>query len=113
MGRNVAEVLHKALLRGAPSAVMSGAGISQAFVGRATIASGDATVVVSTALVGSGDVILHGVQDLDGVGVTSHAAIEVKTINPGVQFTLGTANEVALDPGRNTAIMWLLFKASA
>lgn len=80
-----------------------------AWFGRTDIASGDASAVVSTALVNSDSVIMYGVQN--HIAQTSGSVvnnIEVTTISPGVSFTVGYADGLARNTGGTTTVMWEL-----
>lgn len=95
-------------LTGVPTAAMSMSGIVDPFVGRTNLASGSATVTVSTALVQSDSLILMGAQATTNQASGFGQPIEVKSINPGVAIVFGTAEGVAL--ARDTTIMWLLWR---
>lgn len=81
------------------------------WAGRTVLASGDATVTVSTQAVAADSIIRYGVQaHVDQASGSITRGIEVKTISPGNFFTLGTADGIA--EIRNVTVMWELVKAS-
>jgi len=107
-GPRPTEILRGAQFRGVPSAVMSGGGITQPFVGRTDIVAGDALTVVSCDLVTSNSIILLGTQG--SVAANSLAqAINVRTIDPGKSFILGSSD--GKDLVRTVTVMWLLIRA--
>lgn len=101
------ELLYGMQLRGVPFIANSADQISQAFAGRVDIASGDAAVTVTTDVVEADSIILTGVESVVTAGSLG-MVIEVKSINPGVAFVLGSADAKATI--RPTTVMWLLFR---
>ena len=101
---NPAEVLAGAQFRG-PSFVNILSKTNQ-FAGRTTLTGGSTTVTVSTTVVTSDCLILLGHQ-APGTDVASGGwrDVEVKAINPGNAFVLGTADGVSM--ARDTIVMWL------
>lgn len=69
---------------------------------------GAATVTVSTTNVDSDSIILTGLHQVTNTASGFSRHIEVKSINPGVAFTIGVADSVAI--ARDTAVMWLIFR---
>ena len=78
--------------------------------GRTTLGSGQATVTVSTAAVAAASAIFLGVQQGTSVAQTSHSNIVVRSINPGVAFTVGPANNAAISPADDLNISWMIFR---
>lgn len=106
-GRN--EQLLGATLR-APLSAETSSAFNQ-FCGRTTLNSGDATVTVSTATVKADSVIQFAVQaHVDQASGSITRGIEVKTINPGNHFILGTADGIA--DIRDVTIMWNIIQSS-
>ena len=105
----MSELLFKPTLRG-PMRTRTAPTEPNAWAGRTTLNSGDATVTVSSTLIQSDSIVQIGVeantrQD-SGVG----AAIEVMSIQDGVSFAFGTSGGETL--ARDTTIMWSLMKTS-
>lgn len=105
MPRATAEQLWRAFLRGAPTTRASSA-VNQ-WAGVNTIATGAATVTISTTVVDSDSLIFTTVfahAPAGSVGLVVH----VGTISPGNFFTLVTAD--AQNAPRPLRVMWLVFK---
>jgi len=73
---------------------------SNQFAGRTTLASGSATVTVSTTSVKSDSIIFHALQ----AATVSSGAICVRSINPGVAFSFGWTDGGAR--AFDSTIMW-------
>lgn len=103
-------ILDGAILRGPLFArVNSNAG---QYAGITTLASGSATVVVSTTQANSDTLFLLG--QVGNANVASGAVkgpIEVKTISPGAWFTLGTIDGVAV--ARDTLVHWMALQTTS
>lgn len=105
--KGTAEQLWRAVLRG-PLRTKAQSAVNQ-WAGLLAIASGGATGVVSTTNVDSDSLIflaLHG-------GATNTAsgfnrAIEVKSINPGNAFVVGTPDGIGPDHG--ITVMWMIVR---
>lgn len=84
---------------------------SNQYAGRTTLASGSATVTVSTTVVNSDSIVWMGLA-APGTNVASgqFKAIEVKSIDAGNAFVLGTADGVAM--ARDTVVMWTIVHTS-
>lgn len=80
------------------------------WAGRTTLGSGSATVTVSTAVVNSDSLILMGSQAATNQASGVSTPIEVKSIDPGNHFIIGTADGDAL--ARDTDIMWMVMPTS-
>ena len=99
------ERLYGPMLRG-PLILPMSASVN-AFAGIATINSGSATVVVSTSRVSSDSIIFAVAHSPTNASSGFGRPVEVKSINPGVSFVLGTADGVA-PRAANTPVMWML-----
>lgn len=80
------EILHGALLKGPLHTSVSGA--ANAWSGITSIASGSATVTVSTTVVKSDSLILCGLQSLTDTSSGFGRPVEVRTIVDGGYFIL-------------------------
>lgn len=90
MSNATAEQLHKAHVRGAMTLVTSPVN-GGPFAGVATVASGGASVTVSTTSVKSNSMIFI-TSDITspGVWVNSHGGVHVNSLVDGVSFAIGT-----------------------
>jgi len=103
------ETLFGGLLRG-PLAVLTASGANQ-FAGRTSIASGTAFVTVSTRMVNSDSIILHGLDVTTTVASgAGGSATCVSSKVSGVSFALGYTDGVARGPGGT--FMWELRRTS-
>lgn len=106
MGKVTAEQVWRGNLRG-PLAVKANSAANQ-FSGFTTLASGSATVTVSTTSVKSDSLILMGLRGTANVNSATGRPVEVKSIVDSSYFSFGTADGVAM--ARDTTISWLLFR---
>jgi len=105
----VLEQLFRPLLKG-PLRTDATSSATQ-FAGVTTLNSGSATVTVSTNLVAADSLILFSSRaHVDQTSGSITRGIEVKTINPGNHFILGTDDGIA--EIRNVFISWQIIKAS-
>jgi hypothetical protein len=107
--RGPLETLFGGILRG-PLATLTASGAKQ-FAGRTTINSGTAFVTISTQMVNSDSIILHGfaVQTTVASGSGGPATC-VSSIVSGVSFALGYTDGVQRGPGGT--FMWELRRTS-
>ena len=77
-------------------------------VGRTVLSSGSVTQLASTTLASSDSIILLTGVAASNVSSGVSRGIEVKSINPGVGFVVGTDDGVALD--RNTTVHWMILR---
>jgi adenylosuccinate lyase len=96
-------------LFGGPFRTQANSGPKQ-WAGRTLIASGSATVTVSTQSVKSDDLISYGVQIATAAASATNAAVEVKTIVEGGYFTMGYSDNTAKLGDRT--IMWEIVRTS-
>lgn len=80
------------------------------FAGRTTIASGTATVVISTSIVNSDSLIFLGLEGNANVASGTGKTLEVKTISSGGYFTLGTQDGIGF--GGSRILMWEVRRTS-
>lgn len=80
------------------------------WAGRTTLGSGSSTVTVSTAVVNSDSIVLLGSQAATNQASGVSTPIEVKSINPGNHFILGTSDGDSLS--RDTTVMWMVMLTS-
>lgn len=80
------------------------------FAGITTLASGSATVVISTAMVNSDSLILQSQLGNANVSSGQTGVTEVKTISSGGYFTIGQQDGQAL--ARDTLIHWMVLRTS-
>lgn len=103
------EQLWRGTLRG-PLTTQIQSKVSQ-FAGRSTIASGSASVTVSTTAVKSDSIILYGIEaDIrasSGVGVS----VEITSVSDSNYFAFTYSDSQTLPP-RGTTIMWQIMKGS-
>ncbi len=102
------EQLWRGQLRG--PLLTKAASATNQWAGRTSIASGDATAVVSTTLVNSDSIILLGCESATRQSSGLGQPIEVSCISPGNWFELSTSDGEAL--ARNTTVHWVLIKTS-
>jgi len=102
MARPTAEQIFRGMLRG-PLTTKANSSPNQ-WAGITALASGDATVTVSTTNVKSNSIILYGVRS----GGNSSQAIDVKSIVDSSYFTLGTANGSSIDQAAD--IHWVVYR---
>ena len=98
------ELLNRALAKG-PLMVPTTAGRNQ-FAGRTALASGTASVTVSTAIVNSDSLIFHAFQ-VTSTSVASggvSVALVVNSIVSGISFAFATQDGIGRTPGGT--IMW-------
>lgn len=108
MSHPTLEQLWRAILRG-PLTVRA-ASASNQFAGRTTLASGSATVTISTTVVQSDSIILLTAEAATNQASGFAKPPEVKSISPGNFFTVGWADGNAV--ARNTTIMWTIIRTS-
>ncbi|MDR7537433.1 MAG: hypothetical protein QN183_13840 [Armatimonadota bacterium] len=96
-----------ARLRGVFAAPPRGTGL---WAGTTTVPSGAVTRVVSTPVVESASIILLAAQAATNQASGFTRTFEVRSINPGVGFVVGTSDGVAV--ARDTTVMWLVWRAS-
>lgn len=93
----------------APLTTLANSAVNQ-FAGLTTLASGSATVTVSTTAVTSDAIIQFSSKAPTAQASGTYRPIEVRSINPGVAFSFGVADGVAIP--RDTTIMWQIVKTS-
>jgi len=84
---------------------------SNQWAGRTTIASGDATQVVSTSAINSDSIVLYGLEANTRQNSGFGNQIEVSSIVSGSYFLFAWADGNNLPP-RGTTIMWNIIKGS-
>lgn len=77
-------------------------------VGRTVLASGSTTQLASTTLASSDSIILLGQFASAAVNSGTSRPIEVRSINPGVGFVVGTVDGVAM--ARDTVVHWAVLR---
>ncbi len=102
MAGNPLELLRRVLFTGIQTTRAQSA--SNQFAGRTTLNSGDTTVTVSSSVVTSDSIILHGMEANTSQSSGFAAPIDVMSIVDGSHFTFGQADGVAVV--RETNIMW-------
>lgn len=107
-GRMTAEQIFRGLLRG-PGHTKAQSATNQ-WAGRTTLASGSATVTVSTTVVGSDSIINLGIEGNANVASGTNRVVEVKTLSPGNFLTVGTQDGQAIP--RDTTVHWMIWKTS-
>lgn len=103
--------------RGQPRVDINGprgsVGSGAAFAGWTTLGSGETSLAVLTTAVKSDSLIFTQVRAEGAtVDVTSGTPIDVRTISPGVGFTLGPRSGAALNPAVALRIMWMIYRTS-
>lgn len=96
-------------MRGPLTTVFSGAHVPQPWAGQAAIASGTATVTVSTNIVTSGALIgVFGVEvnSLDPAVISSGGFVAVNSIVDETSFALAWASGVAVP--QDVVVSWLI-----
>ena len=96
------ELLFRPFLMGALRTRATSA--SNQWAGRTTLASGSATVVISTTRVASDSIVLYAALGNANVASGTNRVTEVKTISDGGYFTIGTQDGQAIP--RDTTIIW-------
>lgn len=104
--RQTATQIFRGMLR-SPLTTKAGSASNQ-WAGVSTIASGSATLVISTTIVDSDSLIFLGRIGNANVGSGVNKGIEVKTISPGGYFTLGADDGQAIP--RDTKIHWMIVR---
>jgi len=99
------EQIYGATLRGPLSTLATSA--ANQWAGRTVLASNAATVAVSTNLVQADSLIFTSVQAHVNQASGAATPIEVKSINPGNHFILGTSDGSTW-ADRATTIMWMI-----
>jgi hypothetical protein len=105
----MAELLFKPTLRGPMRTITTGE--ENPWAGRTVLASGSATITVSTAAIQSDSIVRYGTLPSSlGVAANSGGTIVVSSIVDGVSFALARATGVAV-PWDET-VMWELVRTS-
>lgn len=110
MGKATGKQLFRAEIRG-PIVTKAVSAVNQ-WAGLTVLASGSATVTVSTTVVNSDSIIQ--LTPVGNANLSSGAGIrhtEVKTISSGGYFTIGTNDGIGI--ARDTTIGWVVWKTSA
>ncbi len=106
---NPLELLRRPFFHG-PASVRTTAGPQQ-FAGRTALASGTASVTVSTAVVNSDSIIFHSFQaNTTTAGSGTQFSTVVSSIVSGISFALGTADGQGRQPGGT--FMWEIRRTS-
>ena len=106
----MAETLYKPTLRG-PLRTRTAPTETNPWAGRTTLASGSATVTVSTAIVQSDSIIQFATEvGTVGVGANSGANVVVNSIVDAISFAFARATGIAVD--WDETVMWQLLRTS-
>ena len=105
MGRMTAEQIFRGMFRGPLTTKI---GNTNPWAGRLSVTTASAVSSVATALVNSDSIILLGQEAVTAQSTGTSAVLEVSSINPGVGFTVRTADGQA--PLRNLTAHWVIFK---
>lgn len=106
-GKPTAEQLWRAVLRGPLRTKATSA--NNQWAGLTAVVSGAATAVVSTTNVDSDSIILATVYgNATNTASGFNRGWEVKSINPGNAFVMGTADGIG--PDHAITVMWLIVK---
>ena len=80
------EQIHRGILRGPMATEKTATNSGAAWAGRASVASGDGTALITTTAVNADSIVLTGFQSYVGSNVSQ--VVKVASINPGVNMTL-------------------------
>ena len=108
MPRQTAEQIFAGMLRG--PLVTKAVSATNQWAGLTTLSSGSATVTVSTTSVASDSIIQFSARAAANQSSGTYRPIEVKSINPGVAFSFGVSDGVAIP--RDTTLMWQIIKTN-